>query len=837
MAGQIWAQRDGKKMLAKPATFDPPVDFYLKGKPIELENYIYNTDIHPKPGSENVPWMVINDRAGNIAYQSSSIASGKKSVLEFRESYYVIESKGEWLHIIRIDGKNPTGLTIPANANTVDMGWVDRSNMLLWREGLRDRDSEISLKCLLLNRADAIKNITKLNNKELVRIYDSPTGSNTLGEQKIYEIFYILKKENSRVLIAKDLVVGSKPKDLILGWVDVGRLSLWNTRMAIEPNFSEAAFNERKNDPSNRFVFFGSVPDVSNYLKSGVLNNVLFNEDPVKLSPDRLSKSNNKRYKGSVIRYPILANYPGYFGTGVIGKVTTNTAAGELGEMNPLDLANAEDILGRMTEEDKKVNIYFMIENCTEVNDYKDGIINLMNQLPSYFPQANYINYGCAIYSDSQPNETPIINRPLTQNRQDIISFVKNTSLYLPKDADKYTCFRYALKKVLKEGGWNPLQRNVIIVIGNGADFSASPVRVMREEGSQYYIADENVSDIYRSISSLGMNMLVFQVKNENNKKYSIKFREDNAEMLNESAKNIANGNKDFAQKLQLNYTEVTGPNCIENKFVRVSNEVYFSGIFTPAQGGFMSAERFEKVLNDGVSDFSKFRDRQMKELSSLIEKGNSIDATPGEFQPFLMNIIRSNFKGADPNTLKKFFSAKYQLFTEAYLPKKKTGSSYPLYSYVMFMPGRELKEYKNNKLKDLYDVLGRGSTAASVRQALEDALIDLVQEMSNQKSKIEAGDKDMDEALKIITGLNKEGVTIFGSYKNKKLGDLTKKGVWSDDDIEELADQLRHMKEQLDDIYSFGSKYEFSFHREGDDENIYFWIALDDLFSPEILR
>ncbi len=831
--GSISAQNSSMQLIGKPSNFNQPLDYSFSGTPAQVYNYVYSTDLKP---DKQTPWLVINDRAGNIAYKTASVASGAKSTLDFLESYYVVDYKEEWLHIIRIDGKTPISLSIPASASVMDMGWVKRENMLIWREGLVNKESGISLKCLLLNKAEDIKRITSLANKEIVRIYDSPTGLTTVGDRKIYEIFYILKKENSRVLIAKDYIVGQNPKSLILGWVDDNRLSRWNTRIAIEPNNTEAAFNERLANPKNRFIFFGQVPDVNNYIKTGTMNNVLFDEDPVKIDPERLAKSNRRRYKGGVLRYPILDNYQNYFGTGVIGKVTTRTAAGALGEMSTIALADLEETMRISREEDKKVNVYFMIESSTEVNMYKNTIVNVMNDMPTYFPQANYINYGCAIYGDSEPGQTPIINKPLSQNRKDIISFVSNSTLHRPQDADKYTTFRYALNKVLKDGGWNPRQRNLIIVIGNGADFSANSIRAGLEANSQYYVDDDAMGGIYKAISALGMNMLIFQIKNENSR-HSRKFRDDCAEMLNEAAKSIGNEYKPMADKFQFNYVEPAGPVCVADKFTTVTPSVNYSGIFIPSQGGFLSEQRFGLALNKAVEDFTKFRDRQMNEMSNLIEKGNSLDVTPGEFQPFLMHTINTQLKGIDQNTLKQFFNAKYQLFNKAYLPKQVVGSKYPLYSYVLFMPGEELKEFKNNKLKELTQALGRGSSAAQLRESLKEALIDLVLDLSAQKGRASAGDVDMDEALRIITGLNTEGVSIFKNYKNKKLGDLDKRSVWTDEDIMELSEQLSRMKEKLDEIYRLGSNYEFSFQRDGDKENIYFWIALNEIFGKEMFE
>jgi len=173
-------------------------------------------------------------------------------------------------------------------------------------------------------------------------------------------------------------------------------------------------------------------------------------------------------------------------------------------------------------------------------------------------------------------------------------------------------------------------------------------------------------------------------------------------------------------------------------------------------------------------------------------------------------------------------------LFQEAYLPKRPSGAKFPLYSYVMFLPRKELGRFKND-LNDLANAYNAGYSFSELRQSLKDALSKLVLLLSSESSRAKVEEYDMSRILQVILGLNQEGVVIFETLSTKELKNITKSGVFSDQEILALAKSFSNLKIKLDDIYKQGSRYEYCFRNSGDDENLYFWISLDDILDASL--
>jgi len=261
---------------------------------------------------------------------------------------------------------------------------------------------------------------------------------------------------------------------------------------------------------------------------------------------------------------------------------------------------------------------------------------------------------------------------------------------------------------------------------------------------------------------------------------------------------------------------------------------VNFYGFYTTELNKELSASKFSKELNRAIEECNDLRKDQMDVLYDIVETGKSIDVCPGEFQPFILRFLEKEMKGIDPATMSKFLSEKYQLFQEAYLPKRFVNAKYNSYSYVMFLPKNELYNFMNS-LNDIAGAYNKGYSMSELRQALKDVITELVVTLSSQtqnKNRAIIGEMDMNETLEIIFGLKSEGVVVFDKLSKKELKNLTKAGVYSDEEIIQIAKGFSDLRLKLDDIYKSGARYEFCFRNEGDLENLYFWIALDDILD-----
>ena len=96
----------------------------------------------------------------------------------------------------------------------------------------------------------------------------------------------------------------SRPKPILLAGWDSSRLSKWNTRSLWEPNHNMAC-EERKADENKRVSF--TQPGCQSVSKQGDKDNILVRT--LWLFPRNFLPSLTQEiYKGSILRYPILAN-------------------------------------------------------------------------------------------------------------------------------------------------------------------------------------------------------------------------------------------------------------------------------------------------------------------------------------------------------------------------------------------------------------------------------------------------------------------------------------------------------------------------------------------------
>ena len=304
-----------RKVLGVPLKFENVVD--LEGQAL---SEFMNGSIGKV--NERRPWKVICDRDAEETLNSAGGSpNGKK--LSFRSWYYVAEEKGEYLHLITIDGEpDSKDLSILPGSYIEDFGWIHKSRILLWTSGLRSPKSQIYLKSLILYTDEAADKIFR-NERETVKVRSVPSkGGKALDDISLYDYYFILKKENGMYLLGKqnELSNSSLFKTEILGWVEQVDQADWNTRLALEHNFTQAAYEERKNRPGLQFV---SYTDQINAENKALNNNaseksqILDKFDPVNADKKILAKSDPKRFIGTILRMPVLFSGESYFHTGV----------------------------------------------------------------------------------------------------------------------------------------------------------------------------------------------------------------------------------------------------------------------------------------------------------------------------------------------------------------------------------------------------------------------------------------------------------------------------------------------------------------------------------------
>jgi hypothetical protein len=137
--------------------------------------------------------------------------------------------------------------------NTI--GWIDKKYItcgddradkdtyietmkIKYQDGDTTKDSILYDKAFVVNSVKKNLNISKVTN---IPIYDSAISSQTTkNNSKLYEIYFILKETNDKVLLSKTSTIysdsyGNNKNQNIVGWIDKKFLKRWSSRVAIEP--------------------------------------------------------------------------------------------------------------------------------------------------------------------------------------------------------------------------------------------------------------------------------------------------------------------------------------------------------------------------------------------------------------------------------------------------------------------------------------------------------------------------------------------------------------------------------------------------------------------------
>ena len=824
----IFAQKFNRS-LELPLAFSKPVDnpaYYLS--PI-------------KPVVASTPWIVICDRSEPDLTQTFSKPdpnSQKMKNIEWLESYYVVDEEKDWVRLVK--GRRKQGLEF-YDGTVQDFGWIMKKNVLLWNSSLRDSRTGIHLKAFLLNKAKELKDILKLKNKDVANIYKGPETTTTIGEKQIYEFYFVLKKENNRYLLCKNETTGEAMTDEIVGWVEERRATDWNTRISFEPNFDQNAFKERSSNKALMCMGFADQQSANKYVETGTIDNesVIWDNDPIRLSADQLAKENPRRFKGAVVRFPMLTNNDKSFTSGVIGDIVTKNAQVQQGKISEISYSSMVNTNQKVETGRNNYNVLFLIEGTNGLATYNAAIIESMKKLKIEMNDVPNLKFGAAIYRDvpeAKSNKLLEIKR-LTSNMDDVISFVQNAEFGRWHDNDDYTALNYCLQQSLLETGLDKSHTNIICVLGSYADFIQNKVRRTdaETENSQQLVKREKIESLLANVNA---HLLFIQVKAEDSDA-SEKFARQARSFILEAAKlqydeyknvktmipNLVFGNPDIAD-------------IDEGNDIRIQNGPNIGRLIKPDVGKTLSKDKVQQVIVETLVEIKKYNEETMHKMSRMIEDGESIgEVSAGAFAPAMAKLLYTYLKDKKTNAyseedVKKLVDDKYKLYQQVYLPKKAKGSRYDAMSYVLFMPKSDLEDYVR-QLKGLKRALSETNDVR--RETLYNFLLSLLERYTGNKSNSKDANKLSTQDLReIMQGLKKEGgkgglmnLTIPGQ-EDFNIGDVKDKRKLTDEQVLNFVRKISDKANQIDDILEKGEDYEFSYKSS---KNRYYWIPLEITF------
>lgn len=856
------------KVESRPPAFDDPLDLrdFYKGK-------------RSVESGTNV-WEVFSDRANNPIYKKERTNSDTVGYAEFKEYFLVKSESAEWVEVATY--QTPNGpLKVPENLEV--LGWMPKSNLLLWKTALLDSDTKIERKAFLLNqKKDWMNLIEKGVIKERLdageegvfqkkKAYDDPDGGEVLSTPNIYRFYFVYKKEgnpgNQRWLLAGDSYYPfpKSMQDGIVGWFSERDLQAWNTNLSMEPNFEEDAFQERTNNANLRvrsFLDENALLNISTTY-SGDTASVFVSDqggsDVVGLALQDRSTINSNRHTGSVIRFPYLGDYVSgnveYYKSGQIGNLPVGKLNSESTDQIPeITIAKARSRYNSIKANLNKVNVCIMVEATANTKDAKPSILQAVRSLKDNANLTDFsknVKYQTVLYR--KPNLGDVNEIKMsgeTGKLSKAVEFIENASFAddfgsRVNNSDNGVLLYKAIEEVMQKGIFRKEEANILLVLGCNGD-----VNTLSSLPEEYVVDDDDIRDINLAIRDYRAFVHLFRViKNTDQsgieETISKKFGQAANRFIMES------GTLEFTKDRELSSIAATLKN--ENIVpvppeLEIDRSIPSASLINGKEGFYYwpseSSDQFEashigNLLNETIDKSLYQTQLQVKSLQRIVEQYKDLDTSALSSQlnvsvgkvryPIEQGLIRlaenGNFSEDD---LRKLSKDKLDLFTHVYLIKKPKDAKYNSLKFVVFMTHKRLTSYQNLLKTKLLECQQPNATLSDKKRALENMQLKLFENLTGGKY-VSAG-----QDAEVINNKN------VGS-RIRKINEIVEDETSFDEKIDGIHDlksgavnnRIKEFEEILDQINGVlavkQSKQDLVL--ETADGQRYYWLTFEELF------
>lgn len=771
---------------------------------------------------KNSYWTVVSDRDDNVSYNKPETKSGVKKNIQFGEVFYVVEERNGWIKLskgTRIKGKKSSKV----GRNNEDYGWIPKRNLLMWNYPLVDDKTKVSKKVILLNTVNSVVSSSSENNAPL--FMKPSSSSNSTDSRSLYDFYYIMKEVDEFYLLSSSFEVNDLDVEKkLIGWIDKNNCTVWKTRVAVEPNYTNEAFAERKE--GKRVVGFSSLGKAVKYANEGIIDGVSWDDDPVQSKTNRLRdidcKLGGNRYEGSVVRFPVLSNQKAK-AKGVIrsGVIATYPKSGNTG-------GGAGPGAGLVKKLDKirsNTNLYFLVEKDANQNIgsiIKEVCYSIQESKPPYIKT---IQYGLGHYSNEEDGGNITIGK-LSPDYQNFVS--KVDALTTTDTDDNFSVVNKALQKTMQRAEFQEEANNILIVIGENGDLSSHPL--LRKKYSSSLV---DVSSLVSQISEKKINVIGVQPKNldsNSSRRFRTELRGLLVQTANTSFSSSSSVLGDAANKIpNPSYDDVD-----DNPESHLRGGVISSGIKRPSTNKALSAKGISSFIEKIVIESFERSEKLYSEFYKVMIKGDELDMDPsaGSWPAGFVEVLIEACKdlnGEDYDCgkwLNVYKGKRYKIFNEVKFPSRLHDAEHDPFTYVAFIEEDELRSHRDvlRQLEQAYN-----DPADKQREALYEGFRKMLENYSGGDfTKEDLEKSSADDVLEKALGLSAEiGSKYFPSYL---IGDIDNKKKMPDNLIENEIKRLNKLVPKISNILRQGSDYCFVYRPPGSDF-LYYWMPLDMLF------
>lgn len=676
--------------------FNSTISWAQKGKvfPYPID-YLYPTgNVLSKHSQdkEGDPWVVFSDRKNNVIYQDANFNT-KVGTAGFKDRFYVIGEDGEFLQLAKWDFDGIDIKTRKLKAASTPVGWIPKRNLLLWKKAIVNRRKITKKAIVVIKGVDAIKNPEAyIDTAGTVYCYNAPDASGTSkienSEIRMFKFLFILKEENNMVLISRQSKFSAQSIQNILGWVPKDLLTVWETRLSLQPNFSEQAKKERRAQGINTSVFL-------NYNQADD-----FSKNFVMVDSIGIEKPSEKKWSRELKRLPVIDDTT-YRKNRI---VETNYITGVMDKNGKLimDKEKADkkigEILGKVGEL-KKINIVFVVDGGPDMAPYlteiSSAVNSIKNNITPELKEVFEVSLGAVVYRDYAENDCGMQScseYKLSKDYSRLINFI-NEEARKPGcsgDKDPSQAMREGIYKGMKffENG-KESQSNYVILVSGAADSDANIEKSKISENAFY--------NLYGKVKP---NFIAYQYNQASN----AVFRDFQKQIRNI----IIKGNEEILALLKVetpnetiekfvfekDYSK-TDYNCY--KIVEDKNILRKGSCTFPNYGQSISSVVFLTEMNDLLENITKSSILASEDIQKSFITGEK--STPTNAMRLNLMSLKINLSETELKNL--YEKGKYQFAMKCYAPMKCAKLENELFERVLFFTNDELEALIAN-LEDL---------------------------------------------------------------------------------------------------------------------------------------
>lgn len=727
-------------------------------------------------------WFVYSDRENNTTYTAPN-SKVKYSSLDFNEQvriaiiqdgyalvYYDPKFGDEWPKI---------------SADVQWKGWVPMSNLLLW-DSCPVNDKGIYNKAMICANID--KDVKNGNLGKLFKNPDNPKDYTSLSTNFVY--YFEMKRVGNMALLAKENTLNGQSYKVLYGWVDANSFVAWNQRTCLEPTWE--------------------IDDVDYFAANGtkvpIYEDVNKSRKAASIGYEKKSSSTYDPYmyrmNGDVLRYPILDK-----STSSLWHCSTFSSPGT-STINKGSTSKEENKVIKLAESLRQVKIIIVIDGTKSMEDYYAPVKEAIKQVNSYFQKAQEVKVqvGAVIYRDYADGDKLVEKFPFSkpenpQLAQWLDSGGKGGIKSSAKDKTMDEALFYGINYALDSFQLNPNESNFMFIIGDCGN-DAKDTKVTRET-------------IINKLVSKNVNLIGFQVRNFPS---SASFGAFNNQlqyiMMQSMQKRYASFPSMKGKKV------ISKMNSTKDGYTFVPDNstgaTFFYASHRYVQNGEMASAKLEELMRTA---FTYVQETVTKSEDVVINASTIIDAFEkgedgGTFTQIDYDFLVNKLGKEYVESLKKQNTT---ISFKGYTPKKETSSDREYYKTVIFISQEEFNTLMI-RLKDLYAV---AQAKSNDRAPYVKAMKALIQGMIPGISDAEMQQKDINEVMRLISGVNVQ----TGTMKTYTLAQVASTAAVKPAAYLSILNDFKIKYQKLMSIKSNPYKFVRKFNGA-----TYYWIPTEDL-------